>query len=381
MALLAGGALDLRWATAPETLLAAPPAVDSTTAYAPLSTAEVVALDLDTGRVRWRAPVASTLSPAIGAEIVYVATADGVSALSAASGSVLWHRQLPGTIAAPLYWDTGWLVASFESGDLAAMRASDGELLWRHALGAVVRVAPAPGLANLYLGTVDGRLVALDLATGRPVWSRALDAGASGLTVVDDALVVGTTGRYLYNLALDSGRVRWRWRIGAPVAGAAAADARHLYVAAFDHVLRALDRRSGNLRWRRALPHRPAGSPVVIGATVLVPSLSTELSAYDAATGAPGLSLASTGEVAGEVYFRVGGSPRGTRLLAVTVERRLLAYGPRVEPQTTPLGELPGATIVEPPRRPAPGQAAGSVSANAWRYRWMYASVAVSPTN
>ena len=122
---------------------------------------------------------------------------------------------------------------------------------------------------------------------------------------------------------------------------------------AFDHLLRAVDRGSGNLRWRRALPHRPAGSPLLAGPLVLVPSLSAEISTYDAATGQPGVAIASAGEVAGETYVRPGGPVSGTRLLAVSVEGRLLAFAPRVEPPPVPLGALPGTAVVEP----APAQA------------------------
>lgn len=354
VALLTGGALDLRWTTDPETPLAAAPAYDVTTAYAPFASGTLAAVDLDSGRVRWRAAVKTGVSPATGDGLVFAASGDGVAAFVAATGAAAWHRTLPGTIAAPLHWDTGWLLASFESGDLVALRASDGALMWRQSLGAIVRVPPAPALANLYVGTEDARLLALDLASGRTLWTRTLDAAASGLTPFDGELVVGTTGRYLYDVDLDSGRVRWRWRIGAPVAGGVAVDERHLYVAAFDHVLRALDRGNGNLRWMKSLPHRPAGTPVVVGTTVMVPTLSTELAAYVAATGAPATAVASAGEVAGEVHLRVGGAARGTRLVALTVERRLLAFGPRVEPAPAPIGGLPGTVVAEPVKPPTP---------------------------
>jgi PQQ-like domain len=130
--------------------------------------------------------------------------------------------------------------------------------------------------------------------------------------------------------------------------GTAAVDDTRIYVMAYDHILRALDRRSGNLRWRRALPHRPAGSPVVVGGTVLVPSLSTELAGYDAATGAPTLSMASTSEVAGETRFRVGGRVTGTRITAVSTEGQLIAFAPRIEAAWVPLADPPGTPSPEP---------------------------------
>jgi outer membrane protein assembly factor BamB len=360
--LLIGGTLDLRWLSSADDPVAAAPGFDERSAYVPFTSGRLVALDLDTGRTRWTTPIVTDRTPAIGGGLVFVAVGEGVRALRADTGDVAWERAVAGTIAAPPYWDTGWLVLSFEGGDVAALRAADGEPVWRVSLGAIAHVRPAPALDVLYFGLADGRVVALDLATGNLRWSQTLDGAASGVRALADQLVVGTAGRTLHSLDLRTGRQRWRWRIGAPVVGIVAADDSRLYVVAFDHVLRAIDRRSGNLRWRRAIPHRPAGSPVLVGAMVVVPTLATELSAYDAATGAPALAIASAGEVAGETHFRVGGPPGGTRLLAVSVEGRLLAFGPRIEPPPAPLEGLPGAPVPEPPLQPAAGTPPGGAS-------------------
>ena len=346
--LLTGGALDVRWITADGEVVAAPPALDEATAYVPLKRGQLVAYDLDSGRIRWAADAETAWAPAVGDDRVYLAMSGGVRAYDASSGRVLWQRTLPAPAAAPPYWDTGWLIVSLEGGDLAAFRAADGELVWQAPLGSVAQSAPVPALAALYLGLADGRVVSLDLASGRTLWTRPLEGTATGILALDDQLVVGTTARAVHSLSLTSGRSRWRWRVGGAAVGAAAADDRSIFFVAFDHLLRAVDRGSGNLRWRRALPHRPAGSPLLAGNLVLVPSLSTEIAAYDAASGAPALAIASAGEVAGQTRLRRGGSAAGTRLLALSVEGRLLAFAPRVEPVPAPLDALPGVAVPEP---------------------------------
>ncbi len=357
LSLLRGGALDLRWMSPVTSPLAAPPALDPQSAYAPTRDGRLVAWDLDSGRARWQTATSTTLPVAVGGDLLFAVVADGVEARRVSTGALVWHRPLTGAVAAPPYWDTGWLILSFEDGDLAAFRAADGELLWRAALGAVAHVPPAPARDNLYLGLADGRTVAMALTTGRTLWTRELGGVATGLTALADQLLVGTNAGALHSVDLTGGRTRWRWRTGAPIVAAAAADDKRIYVSAYDHILRALDRRSGNLRWRRALPHRPAGTPVLVGDTVVVPSLATELAAYAAMTGAPAGSLASVGEVAGSTQYRVGGPAGGTRLVAVSVEGRLLAFAPRVEPAPVALGELPGTAVSEPP----PAQAASPV--------------------
>ena len=357
LSLLRGGALDQRWMTPVASPLAAPPALDDQSAYAPTRDGRLVAWDLDSGRTRWQTTVATTLPVAAGGDLLFAVVSGGIQARRASTGAVAWQRALAGTVAAPPYWDTGWLILSFEGGDLAAFRAADGELLWRAPLGAVAHVPPAPARDNLYLGLADGRTVALALKSGQTIWTRELGGVATGLTALDDQLLVGTSAGALHSVDLTGGRTRWRWRTGAPIVAAAVADEKRIYVSAYDHILRALDRRSGNLRWRRALPHRPAGAPVLVGDMVLVPSLATELAAYVATTGAPALAMASVSEVAGSTHYRLGGPPGGTRLVAVSVEGQLLAFAPRVEPPPVALGDLPGTAVSEPP----PAQAASPV--------------------
>ncbi|MGD9904636.1 MAG: PQQ-binding-like beta-propeller repeat protein [Vicinamibacterales bacterium] len=351
--LAAGGTLDLRWVSADGQAAAAPPALDADTAYVPMRGGRLVAFDLDSGRVRWAVAAETGWAPAVGDGRVFAALADGMRAYDAATGRVLWQRPLPAPAAAPPYWDTGWLVVSLENGALAALRAADGETLWTATLGAPLQTAPAPALDALYLGLADGRVVALALATGQSLWSRRLEGAVTGVLGLDDQLVVGTAGRTVHSLDLRSGRTRWRWRVGGAAVGAAAADDRRIYFVAYDHLVRAVDRRSGNLRWRQALGHRPAGSPLVAGGFVLVPSLASEIAAFETASGVPAPAIAGSGEVSGDTRLRLGGPAAGTRLLAVSSDGRLMAFAPRVEPAPAPLDVLPGTAVAEPAAQPA----------------------------
>ena len=77
--------------------------------------------------------------------MVFTTSGTTIEARDAQTGAVRGSTTLPGGAAAPLYWDTGWLLASTPSGDLAAFRADDGGLVWRQSLGAPLSTAPAPG--------------------------------------------------------------------------------------------------------------------------------------------------------------------------------------------------------------------------------------------
>jgi outer membrane protein assembly factor BamB len=160
-------ALDARWVVALDTALAAPAGYDASTAYVPLKSGQLVAVDLERGVVRWRLDAVTAFTPATGEGLVFTSSDTMIEARDAQTGATRWRAPLPGGAAAPLYWDTGWLLASTPSGDLAAFRASDGTQVWRQALGAPLSTAPAPALDRLYLPLADRRLVAVSLATAR----------------------------------------------------------------------------------------------------------------------------------------------------------------------------------------------------------------------
>lgn len=337
-------ALDLRWLVTFETPPAAPPAFDARTAYVPLGGQGLHAIDLERGVVRWRRDVTVAVTPAAGDGLAFVALDGHVEALAAASGRTAWRTPLPGRVVS-VTWDTGWLLCASEAGDLAALRASDGHLVWRAPLGARPVLPPAPGLDRVYLALDGGLIVALSLASGERTWERQLPGRITGLSSVDGQLIAGTTGNAVYSLDLASGRQRWRWRVGGDVAGPAASDDRHVYFAARDNVLRAVDLRTGNLRWTVELPTRPAGGPQVVPGLVLVP-LATAVALFDPASGKSLGTMPVSGELGAPPHIRRDFRPTGARLVALTRDGRLQGFGARFEAPPAPPDALPGQVVV-----------------------------------
>jgi len=334
--------LDPRW-TLP---LPSPPAAaagfDETTAYVPLKDGHLVAVNLDTGEAKWMVELTTTLTPATGDGFVFVAGENVIRALDAATGKVQWTTALPGGAAAPLYWDTSWLLASTPAGDLAAFRASDGSLVWRQQLGAPLAATPAPALDRVYLSLTDGRLLAVSLATGATAWTRKIPGKIAGFLALPDQLVFGTTENLVYSLDVAKGHDRWTWRVGGDVIGLPIADSKRIYFTARDNLLRAVDRKSGNLRWKAALPSRPASGPFRFADVVVVPSVSTALATFDAATGKPGTATNAAGEPGSQPHLRPGNRIVSARLITVSLTGMLQGFGVRIEPPSALLGDLPG---------------------------------------
>ena len=335
--------LDARWVTAFEEPAVAPPGFDRAGAYVPLKSGEIVAVDLDRGTIRWRLGVPTLFTPATGDGLVFVASDQMIEARDGMTGDLKWRAPLPGGAAAPLYWDTGWLLASTSAGDLAAFRASDGTLVWRRQLGAPLTAPPGPALDRLFLPLADHRLVSVLLKSGETVWERQFDAAITAVLALDDQLIVGTATKDVSSLDLRRGRNRWTWQLGGDIAGIPAADDKRIYLASRDNMLRALDRKSGNMRWNEGLSSRPAGGPLRFADTVLMPLVSSQIIGFDPATGKQTVTVAAASEIGLQPHVRQGVRQTLPQVITVTREGQLQGFGRRFEPAPQLLSELLGS--------------------------------------
>jgi outer membrane protein assembly factor BamB len=343
---------DARWVATFDTLPSANPGFDETTAYVPLKSDEtvkgqLVAVDLDRGEIRWRADIITEFTPATGGGMVFTVSEQQIEARDAQTGAVKWRAPLPGGAAAPLYWDTGgWLLASTVSGDLAAFRGADGSLVWRRQLGAALVGPPGPALDRLFLPLSDNRLVALMLTTGETVWELQLNARITGLVALDDQLVFGTASKDLMSVDLRRGRERWSWKLGGDLAGIPSADEKRIFFASRDNLLRALDRKSGNLRWKADLGARPAGGPLPLPLALVMPLVSSQIVGFDPESGKQTVTATAAGEIGLQPYVRQGVRQTQPQLITVSRDGQLQGFGRRFEPVPQLLTELPGAPAV-----------------------------------
>jgi outer membrane protein assembly factor BamB len=318
---------------------------DQEAAYVPLEGGTLIAIDLERGQVRWQRALSTSSTPATGDGMVFAGSADEIRALDQRSGDVLWHSTLASALAGRLYWESGWILASTTTGDLIALRAQDGSVLWHQALGARLAVRPSASGDHLYVALDDGRLAALSLETGQLLWTLALDQEVTGLLALEEQLLVGTRANYLHSISVDRGRIRWTQRAGADVMGAPVVDQHLIYFVAFDNVLRALNRRNGNMHWTRNLPSRPSGGALRADDVVLVPFSTTDIGAYRATTGAPAFTIRAAGELGGAPFLRDTARTTATRLVTISRDGNLQGFAPRFEPPPVPLAELPGARV------------------------------------
>jgi outer membrane protein assembly factor BamB len=269
------------------TLAAAPayaPAFDDDHAYVPLQTNQLVALTIAEGKTTWSLECPMTTAPAAGDGLVFAGSEGLIEARAKADGRAQWRRPVEGRVTS-LHWDTGWLLASTETGPLLALRAIDGEVIWRRELGSPLQSPPVPAGDRVYLPLKDGRIVAVSIQTGEQIWTRKLAEAAVGILPVGDRLYVGALDNRLHSLDVKDGDDDWSWPTGADLLGTPVLDRKRVYFVALDNVLRGHDRNSGSMIWKQVLPMRPFTGPLLSGESLIVSGVASDVRAYSTADG------------------------------------------------------------------------------------------------
>ena len=195
--------------------------MDDQRVYVPLQSEELTALDRQTGQVLWVRGIESEWPPVVHDGVVYLAASDELHALDAATGTSIWRVPLPGTLAVPLVFDTGWLFAVSEPGEVVAFRAADGQRLWNRSLGAAPRSPAVAGEDDaIYFTLANGRVVSLNLPDGSTRWEQQLPGMLSEPSWAEERVFVGSTDNFFYALRADTGALAWKWRAGGDVIGA-----------------------------------------------------------------------------------------------------------------------------------------------------------------
>jgi outer membrane protein assembly factor BamB len=322
----------------------------------PLRTGSIMARDADTGADVWTFDNLSAEQPlTFDDDRVYVAAGEAIRALHAKSGEVAWVAPT-GTLTAPPIARGGWVIAPSIGGKVTALRASDGTRMWTMDTRPVAQRPDIDG-DTLILPLADGDIVAVRLTDGRALWTRKLGSLPGPPLIIGGRVFVGTDDKQFYALDASNGEIEWVFRVGAVVRGRAAVDDDHVYVAALDNVLRALDRGDGAREWFKGLKYRPTAGPIVIGNDVLVPGSAETLPVFTAKDGAL-VAQVTFGAPLGVPPLFYQSHPYDRRAVVSTGtlegpwKLTTLVPGLPQGPAVTPITTVPGLTIVLPTEWP-----------------------------
>jgi outer membrane protein assembly factor BamB len=200
---------------------------DGSALYAVNGLSQLVALDLASGKVKWRVDIGTPgrSAPTIADGRIFLTTIeDRLMAFSASDGHQLWTHQAANPLtamlgqAAPSYY-RGLVVAGFGSGELACLRAESGTVVWTDGLGQSrlrgttgdflsIRGAPAIVGGQVFAISMGGLLVCDDVPTGRRLWDRQV-AGEDTIYAAGDWMFIISAQQELAAIRLADGRVGW----------------------------------------------------------------------------------------------------------------------------------------------------------------------------
>jgi outer membrane protein assembly factor BamB len=185
--------------------------------------------------------------------------------------------------------------------------------------------AQASGEA-LVVSFAKGAVRRLSLDDGHVIWTRSVEARPGPPLVARNAVYVGSTDNRFYALAIKDGKVRWSWRTGGAVTGAAA-DAKSIYYTGLDAVVRAVNPGNGNQKWKHDIGTRAVAPPLALDGSVLITGLTPLLSGFAPLTGQPQGIFDLPGDVHGVPLVSDTLIPRTVSVAVVLKDGR--AYGLR----------------------------------------------------
>jgi outer membrane protein assembly factor BamB len=236
---------------------------DGARIYATTAFGEALALDAASGAILWRKQVGSPIraAPTVAdGKMVFVSVANQVHCLSTSDGAELWTSQGVGESAsvmtstsAAIAGDT--VVVPHTSGDVTAFRLSDGTPLWTDTLASTDTTS---SLANLN-----------DIAA-RPV----IDG--------DQVFAISHSGSFVAFNAKNGGR-DWQRELAGTQTPWVSGD--YLFIITNRNKVAAISRKSGGVRWIKDLPAGVWTGPVMGGGKLIVASSEGSLVMLSAQTG------------------------------------------------------------------------------------------------
>jgi len=136
-------------------------------------------------------------------------------------------------------------------------------------------------------GTNDNRFFALDGGTGNQVWKDSLPGEFQYCVpqLIDSIVYVASTSGIVYGLDPASGKVKWQFQAGGPVASTPTIDNGTIYFGCDDHNFYAVDLASASVKWTFPTTEPIDTRPPIYNGTVYFASGNGNLYAVDESSG------------------------------------------------------------------------------------------------
>ncbi|QDV63696.1 outer membrane protein assembly factor BamB family protein [Crateriforma conspicua] len=254
---------------------------------------KLTAIDLLSGKPLWTHDYETgfNASPTLSGDRLVIGDIDGnVYALNVADGSEIWTAQTDGTIdGCATFFEDDVLVTS-QDGSLYRLGGKTGEQIWVYETGDQIRCSPTLAGTRTFLGGCDGNLHVVDVRSGKAVGDLLPLGGPTGSTVSvrDQQAVVATMEGMIFAFDWRDGTMIWEYTDpdrAQEYRNSAAMTDDLVIVSSKNKKVDAIDRETGQHRWRYSLRRHSDASPVVAGNDVWIAATDGRLVRLDLTTG------------------------------------------------------------------------------------------------
>ena len=315
--------------------------VEGDSLYATTQKNGIVELDMETGLARRSFNGSDSeeglgaiySAPAVGNDLLYVATYDGkIYALDLRSpdfgGSTgRWSvdsatlSEGSSRVVGGIAYAEGKVIFGSSDGNVYALDATTGSLVWKYQTEDMIWGTPTIFDGVCYVGSMDHNIYALDLENGIERWRY----GATGAIVmapvaVGDQLLFGALDHKFYALDRYDGSVDWifpgnsNWFWASP----AVADGT-VYAASVDGLIYALTLGDGTQRWKFDVESKVVVAPIITDEAVIVGSDSGKVWFLD--------------RMSGGKTFEPGYAPMGDKIRSAMALADGIVFGTTIDNQ------------------------------------------------
>jgi outer membrane protein assembly factor BamB len=182
------------------------PAVANGVVYFAFFNGPLCALKANTGHLLWYLSGFGG-SPAVKNGVVYAGGNNGMNALDASNGAVLWNypEAGPGDSSPAVADGVVYFAAGSEESFVYALNAKTGAELWRRTLVSTSESSPAVANGVVFVGSDDHNLYAFNAKTGAKLWNYNTGTGSPVLSspvIVNGVVYVGAGNGNVYAFGL-----------------------------------------------------------------------------------------------------------------------------------------------------------------------------------
>ena len=263
------------------------PAADDKTAFIPLASGLLLALNAADGKLQWKAETGGefSASPVVDDRSVYITTRyteldqnhvhGTLRAISKSTGVTLWMRTLPAPLAGGLAANQSSVFGGSIDGHIYAFDKHTGLQFWSDQYAEEFAGQPIVAGNSVYFGSNSGTVRALDVKTGSVVWQYKTRGVIQGIAINENIAYFGSADGYVYAFSEIRHKLIWHRRTGAAVQAVTAVE-KGLLASSLDNFVYFLSLNKGSLVWRRQLPGRISARPLTSSDGALFTPFSTD---------------------------------------------------------------------------------------------------------